>query len=78
MRKTLTLILTSVLLAACGGTQTATSNRSTATPIRVEVTAAGATLSCRLPVAGFVPPGPKGAPWGYRQMQVNAPTQKSP
>jgi hypothetical protein len=61
MRKTLTLTLTTVLLAACGGAPVATTRSPTPSSVAA-VSAAGAPLNCRLPVAGFIPPAPKGQP----------------
>src|ERR1700694_4317624 len=61
MRKTLTwLTVVTALLAACGGTPAATANRNASTPSTASTGAT--TLTCRLPVAGFVPPAPKGSP----------------
>jgi hypothetical protein len=59
MRKTLTLTVTTVLLAACGGAPVATT-KSPASSSVASVSAAGASLNCRLPVGGFIPPGLKG------------------
>jgi hypothetical protein len=53
MRKTLTLTVTTVLLAACGGAPVATTNGAASSSVAV-VFAAGASLSCRLPVGGFI------------------------
>jgi hypothetical protein len=75
-RKSLALTLTSMVLVACGASQASNANHSTAVTIRAQVTAAGAALSCRLPVGGFVPPGPKGAP-GNSIDADGQPSQKS-
>ena len=59
MRKALTLTVISVLLAACGGAPVATTKSRPSSSV-AEVSAAGASLNCRLPVGGFIPPGLKG------------------
>ena len=63
LRMGIALVLSMLLLGACGGTPArrpaqsqATSTAQSPAPTNV------ATLNCRLPVAGFVPPSPKGRP----------------
>jgi len=60
MRNVLTVAMSVVLLAACGGAAVPAANHVAAGGIHADVAPAGAALTCRLPVAGFVPPGPKG------------------
>jgi hypothetical protein len=60
MRTTLTLLISAVILSGCGGTSAAT--HSPTPTVRAQASTDPALLRCRLPVAGFVPSGPKGAP----------------
>jgi hypothetical protein len=60
-RTALTIALATMLASACGGTPTPTANHSPAGATHSAAAASG-TLSCRLPVAGFVPSAPKGQP----------------
>ena len=62
MRTTLVLLTSTLLLAACGGTAAVPANHSPTPIVQPQATTDLAALQCRLPVAGFVPPGPKGQP----------------
>jgi hypothetical protein len=60
MRTTVALVTSAVILAGCGGPSAAT---HTPTPtVQAQASTDPALLQCRLPVAGFVPAGAKGAP----------------
>ena len=56
----LALLISALLLAGCGGTVAAT--HSPTPTVQPQASTDAAALQCRLPVAGFVPPGPKGVP----------------
>jgi hypothetical protein len=55
------LALMALLSGACGAAPAAATNHSPSVSA-APVAASGGVLSCRLPVAGFVPPAPKGQP----------------
>jgi hypothetical protein len=60
-RGTLTLLLATVLIIACGVTQPSTASHSPSV-VAPSTAASSGALSCRLPVAGFVLSAPKGMP----------------
>ena len=60
MRTTLALVTSALILAGCGGTTAAT--HSPTPTVQAQASTDPALLQCRLPVAGFVPAGPKGVP----------------
>jgi hypothetical protein len=60
MRTRLALLTTTLVLSGCGGTTTATGNHSPSPTVQAQGNTDPALLQCRLPVAGFVPPAPKG------------------
>lgn len=55
---TATVLLAASMLVACGTTPVSTASRSSPSPVTTPSTA----LSCRLPIGGFIPSGPKGVP----------------
>jgi hypothetical protein len=62
MRTRLALLTSTLMLAGCGGTAAVTANHSPTPTVQAQASTDPAVLQCRLPVAGFVPPGPKGVP----------------
>lgn len=60
-RTTLAVLLSALLLSACGGTPARASHPSPS-PTQDGAVAPPGTLACRLPVGGFIPPSPKGTP----------------
>jgi hypothetical protein len=60
MRTTLALLTSALILAGCGGTAAAT--HSPTPTVQAQASIDPGVLQCRLPVAGYVPAGPKGVP----------------
>jgi hypothetical protein len=58
MRTSLALLIPALILAGCGGTTAVT--HSPTPSLQAQVSTVPGVLKCRLPVAGFVPSGPKG------------------
>jgi hypothetical protein len=54
------LLTSTLMLAACGGSVATPADHPSTPTVQPQATKDSAALSCRLPVAGFVPPGPKG------------------
>ena len=60
MRSRLVLLTSTLLLSACGGAAAVPANPSPTPTVQPPASTESATLHCRLPVAGFPPPSPKG------------------